>query len=290
MDIVLMFFVYAFIGWITEVFYHYIKHKRFVNRGFLHGPIVPIYGLSAVSLHLFAAYYFTEVITSNLLFIAIIFLTIFIISSLFELIGGSLLMHFFGARWWDYSHMKYSIKGFVSLHFSLAWGFFGTGLFVGFHQPILLPLLSTIDTETKSLFATILLTVYVIDTVFTLFALMNFKSLLLQLKNNVESLKQNSEYLQGSKEKSNLNAFRNNIGKIIQGLKNHESFKKVENKVDQIRLIVPEQKDLKPYKAYESIKRITTKISNTRLYRAFPNLRIALRRKENIKNGDDDEK
>ncbi|MFP4078298.1 MAG: putative ABC transporter permease, partial [Candidatus Izemoplasmataceae bacterium] len=48
-----IFFTYAFVGWLIEVGFYLYKHKRYVNRGFLTGPLIPIYGFSAVLLHLF---------------------------------------------------------------------------------------------------------------------------------------------------------------------------------------------------------------------------------------------
>ncbi len=228
MDIVLMFFVYAFIGWLVEVLYHYKNHKRFVNRGFLHAPILPIYGLSAISLHLLYANTLEGLFANELVLAVVIFLIVFFISSLFELIGGWLLMRFFGARWWDYSHLKYHINGFVSLRFSFIWGFFGTILFFGVHMPLVLPFLNVFEASFQLFLGIVLLIGHLIDTIFTLLALVNFKSLLLELKQNMESLKEVADTIQPSKAKVNMYNFRQNILRALHSFSNHETFKKIE--------------------------------------------------------------
>ena len=289
MDIVLMFFVYAFIGWLVEVLYHYKNHKRFVNRGFLHAPILPIYGLSAISLHLLYANTLEGLFANELVLAVVIFLIVFFISSLFELIGGWLLMRFFGARWWDYSHLKYHINGFVSLRFSFIWGFFGTILFFGVHMPLVLPFLNVFEASFQLFLGIVLLIGHLIDTIFTLLALVNFKSLLLELKQNMESLKEVADTIQPSKAKVNMYNFRQNILRALHSFSNHETFKKIEKKVDQIKEVAPRETHSKSLRVYRSIRRITTKISHTRFYQVFPNLRIALQKNEKASKRDSHE-
>ncbi len=109
-----VFFIYAFIGWCTEVVYATLRHGKFVNRGFMIGPVCPIYGLGVLSVVMFL-----EPIKDywGLLFIASMLFT-----SLIELIGGFILERLFNEKWWDYSEEPFNLKGYICLKFSIMWG------------------------------------------------------------------------------------------------------------------------------------------------------------------------
>ena len=114
LDVVLMFFIYAFLGWCTEVAFAACKNGHFVNRGFLNGPICPIYGFGLVGVVLML-----KPMQGNLL---MLYIGSFLLTSLIELITGFLLEKLFHAKWWDYSKMPLNIGGYVCLLFSLIWG------------------------------------------------------------------------------------------------------------------------------------------------------------------------
>lgn len=109
-----IFFVYAFFGWCTEVCYAALVTGKFVNRGFLNGPVCPIYGIGVALIllcleplreHLFA-----------------LFLAAVVLTSLLELICGFVLEKLFHQRWWDYSEEPFNLGGYICLRFSIAWG------------------------------------------------------------------------------------------------------------------------------------------------------------------------
>lgn len=108
------FFIYAFLGWCMEVAYAAYAEKRFVNRGFLNGPICPIYGVG-----LCIVYLCLMPIRENtlLLFFGSVFLT-----TALEGITGLALEQIFHQKWWDYSDKKYNWKGYICLEMSLLWG------------------------------------------------------------------------------------------------------------------------------------------------------------------------
>lgn len=109
------FLVYAFIGWIVEVVYHVVAAGNIINRGFLNGPLCPIYGCGMVT----ALWVLSPVMDSTLLlFIGGMFLTTFI-----ELVGGWALDKLFHMRWWDYSKEPMNLGGYICVKFALAWGF-----------------------------------------------------------------------------------------------------------------------------------------------------------------------
>ncbi len=108
------FFVYAFLGWCTEVSYAALHTGKFVNRGFLNGPVCPIYGFGVI-LVLRAL----EPLTGNTL---LLFLGSMVLTSLLEWLTGFVLEKLFHQRWWDYSEEPFNIGGYICLRFSLMWG------------------------------------------------------------------------------------------------------------------------------------------------------------------------
>ena len=112
--IYLCFFIYAFLGWCTEVVYAALKEGKFVNRGFLNGPYCPIYGFGVV-----AVVNILEPIHGNPL---LLFLGSILVTSLIELFTGFILDKIFKHRWWDYSDRPFNIGGYICPLFSLMWG------------------------------------------------------------------------------------------------------------------------------------------------------------------------
>ena len=109
-----IFFIYAFLGWCTEVSYADLVSGRFVNRGFLNGPVCPIYGLGVVLVMACL-----EPFRDNLL---LLFVCSVLLTSLLEWITGFVLEKLFHQRWWDYSNEPFNLGGDVCLRFSIAWG------------------------------------------------------------------------------------------------------------------------------------------------------------------------
>ncbi len=109
------FFIYAFLGWCTEVVYAALVHGKFVNRGFLNGPVCPIYGFGVVIVLLIL-----EPINQNF---ALLYLGSVLLTTALELVTGFVLDKLFSKHWWDYSKERFNFKGYISLKFSLIWGF-----------------------------------------------------------------------------------------------------------------------------------------------------------------------
>ena len=109
-----IFFVYAFLGWCTEVSYAALVTGRFVNRGFLNGPWCPVYGFGVV-----IVLAFLEPLKSNLL---LLFLGSVVLTSALEWATGFVLEKIFHQRWWDYSDQPFNLNGYICLRFSIAWG------------------------------------------------------------------------------------------------------------------------------------------------------------------------
>lgn len=112
--LMLYFFVYGFLGWCVEVAFAAYKTHKFVNRGFLNGPICPVYGFS-VSLVILLL----EPVADRLF---LLYLSSFLLVTALEWLTGFLLEKLFHNKWWDYSDMPLNIHGYVCLLFSLMWG------------------------------------------------------------------------------------------------------------------------------------------------------------------------
>ena len=125
---VLYFFIFAFIGWLMETIYAIFTLGHFVKRGFLYGPICPIYGYGALMLILFLAKYRKN----NLK----LFVYAAIIFSAFEYVVSYGLDALFAMHWWDYTNKFFNLNGRITLSFSVAWGLIAI-LFINHIYPFL---------------------------------------------------------------------------------------------------------------------------------------------------------
>ena len=124
----LYFFVYGFLGWCTEVAYAAVKEGKFVNRGFLNGPICPVYGIGVG-----VVVQFLRPFEDNWI---LLYITSTILVTVIEGITGYLLEKIFHNKWWDYSNQPLNIGGYVCLIFSLIWGVFCVFIVKVFHPLI----------------------------------------------------------------------------------------------------------------------------------------------------------
>lgn len=106
--------IYACLGWCAEVAFAAVKTGKFVNRGFLNGPVCPIYGFG-VCLVVFCL----GPVQGNLV---LLFLGAVVLTSAIEYATGYVLEKVYHEHWWDYSKRPLNIKGYICLQFSLVWG------------------------------------------------------------------------------------------------------------------------------------------------------------------------
>ena len=128
LQIVVFFFIYCFLGWIWETCYVSLRKHRFVNRGFRHGPLIPIYGFGAMTI-LFA----TLPLKGNAF---LVFIGGMLASTVLELTTGCAMEWMFHVRYWDYSNIPTNIRGYVSLPTSVVWGGLSLLIVYGIHAPI----------------------------------------------------------------------------------------------------------------------------------------------------------
>ena len=114
-ELLWLYLIYSFIGWCGEVAAAAVKKHKFINRGFVNGPLCPVYGTGAVA---FAV--FLPELKNHIFFL---FLGGLILASFIEYITGRLMEKIFHKKWWDYSEERFHIEGYVCLKSSLVWGF-----------------------------------------------------------------------------------------------------------------------------------------------------------------------
>ena len=124
----LIFFVYSVLGWVWESCYVSVKSKRWVNRGFLHGPWLPIYGSGAVVVLLVTLPAQGRP--------ALIFLLGMIGATVLEYVTGESMEKLFHMRYWDYSDKPLNVNGHICLGVSIGWGVFSLVLLYVLHPPV----------------------------------------------------------------------------------------------------------------------------------------------------------
>lgn len=111
-ELLWLFLIYSFLGWIMETVTAAVKQKTFVNRGLINAPFCVLYGFAAVIITVFSGelrgfWFFADAI---------------ILSTLLEWMAGHLIERMFHERWWDYSEKRWNFDGYICLQVSLLWG------------------------------------------------------------------------------------------------------------------------------------------------------------------------
>lgn len=114
------FMIYSFLGWVLEVVYHAVGQGLVVNRGFLNGPVCPIYGVGVILIFTLAELVYEGGVEATQTIV--LFAGGVVFATAVELFGGWALDKLFHARWWDYSNEPFNLHGYICLKFSLLWG------------------------------------------------------------------------------------------------------------------------------------------------------------------------
>ena len=118
-SLIALFLIYSFIGWIVEVSAFLIQDHKFVNRGFLIGPVVPIYGTGGILITILLTKYQSDPI--------VLFCMAVIVCSILEYLTSYVMEKIFKTRWWDYSNKKFNINGRICLEGLILFGLGGFG-------------------------------------------------------------------------------------------------------------------------------------------------------------------
>lgn len=197
----LLFFFYCFCGWVWESCYVSAKQRRWVNRGFLHGPLLPIYGSGAIII-----LFVTLPVAENFW---LVYLLGTLAATALEYVVGAVMEQLFKVRYWDYSKQPCNLHGYICLSSSIAWGFFSDLLVYWIHPPVD-RLLHRLPALLVNPLAAVIAAAFIVDTVKSTKAAVDLREVLTRLtEENAElrRLAQKAEAVQ-SRTEEELRAFR----------------------------------------------------------------------------------
>ena len=177
---VLLFFFYCFCGWVWESCYVSLCQRHWVNRGFLQGPLLPIYGSGAI-LILFV----TLPVANSLPLIWLFGMTA---ATALEYVTGAVMERLFKVRYWDYSKHRWNLHGYICLSSSIAWGFFSI-LLVRFLHPPVARLLADVPASLVDPLALLLTAAFTADLVRSVQDAMDLRQTLIRLTEENEELR-----------------------------------------------------------------------------------------------------
>lgn len=157
-QMVIIFALISFGGWVYETIYCSVVEGEFTKRGFLFGPTCPIYGIGAIAEWLVLGQISNPII---------VFIIGAVLATVIEYSTGLFLERRFKKKWWDYSMFKFNLHGRVCPQASAVFGAFSvTSVFV--LVPTMLNILMIFSKHTVSVVAFIVVTLYFLDTVASL--------------------------------------------------------------------------------------------------------------------------
>ena len=219
-EIMLLFFIYSFLGWCVEVAFVAVTTGKVVNRGFLNGPVCPIYGCGMVGVLIILL-----PVKNN---VWLLFLGGMIICSTVELFGGWILDKIFHMRWWDYSEKPFNIGGYICLPFSIMWGFAVVFAVKFVHTPIMF-LVKKVPDIGKFVLIIFFVIIFTVDMIVTLKNLIGIKKSLGQLDLIAEELNNIGNQIKDVVGNSAIDMAKDELGKS-----SNEYIEKLKEKKDEL--------------------------------------------------------
>lgn len=184
-----IFFIYSFIGWCGEVIVAAVNRHKFVNRGFIAGPLCPIYGTGAVAVAVFL-----PELKENLIFL---FIGGMIVTSFVEYITGRLMEKILHKKWWDYSDQKFHLDGYICLRVSALWGVCSV-LMIYFLNPFFCGLVNMIPRLIGEVILWVLLGLLIADGLGSGIAVLELKRKKGRIEQITEELQKTSKFLENA--------------------------------------------------------------------------------------------
>ena len=203
---VLFFFIYSFIGWVWECCFVSVRKRRWVNRGFMYGPMLPIYGFGAL-----AVLISTIRVRDS---IPLIFLFGMVGATLLEYVTGAVMERLFNVKYWDYSNQKFNLNGYICLTSSLGWGLFSVLLVKFVHVPIEGAVLK-IPTIIAEGIAFVLTVAAAVDVTQSFNDAMDLKRILAQLEESKKQIRKIQEKLKVASEEF-VEDYRQRAGEFVE--------------------------------------------------------------------------
>lgn len=222
------FLIYSFAGWVLESVYKTICTKKFVNSGFLYGVFCPIYGIGALIMYLFLS------ICNNPI---TVFLTGFVVLSVWEYIVSWGIEKIFHETYWDYSNYKFNINGRVCLLNSIFWGVLGV-IFTYIVHPFVETQIIKINDIVLIVITVTLLIIMLIDAIISIIKLNDISKKLETIKEIRKEIKGKLQELKATK------SAKESIQLMINDLKEKEIKlkEKLVKQTDRIRKAFPTMK------------------------------------------------
>lgn len=248
--LILLFTMYSFSGWVCETIYCSVPAGRFVNRGFLNGPVCPVYGFGALLVVSFLTPFQSNVV--------LLFLSGAVVTSALEYITAVILEKAFHTKWWDYSKRLLNIHGRVCLLNSVLFGLLSVFVMLFIH-PFYLSLIERMPQWLTVLLSVILVLYFLADTFVTVRAILRLNNRLEKLHESAEELEhRRKEYMEKLRDKlenidaENKKALQRSLKKLTASVE--ESFKN--NTLSQRRLLkaFPNMQSLRHKEALNKLK------------------------------------
>lgn len=180
------FFIYSFFGWIVEVAFHAITMGKFVNRGFLNGPVCPIYGVGVTVILLMLGDLINKPWVVALVGLAF--------PTAIELVTGFALDKLFHNKWWDYSDRKFNLKGYICLEFSLLWCLAVVAVIEVVH-PLVARFVALADNITGTVLVSLCIAAMLADTVITVLQVFKLNRKLAELDKAAKAMSLGAELI-----------------------------------------------------------------------------------------------
>ncbi len=228
LDYIFYFFFFSFIGWFFESCYCSLRPKKWVNRGFMRGPICPIYGTGG--LVMMVALVPLRSLTENLYLNELaIFVAGAILCDAVEFMTSYIMEKLFNARWWDYSNKKFNIQGRICLTHTLYWGTCSC-LFVFILEPILdLYLVGQVSESSRNILTYIFLTVFafdLLDTVIHALGIRDISSKFMKISEEISDFAIQVYTTVGGKSESDSEAMKKELDERFNEIRtNYDKFK-----------------------------------------------------------------
>lgn len=251
--------IYSFVGWLIETIYCSVLAGHFVERGFLNGPICPIYGFGALFI-LSVLYPYTNNIFA-------VFILGMISTSTLEYFTSFLMEKLFKMKWWDYSEHKFNIKGRICLLNSVLFGILCIVLTEWLH-PFIFSLVNTIPIRLKYVTAAGIFIVIVVDLILSVQSVLNLKEKFEQIYTLREQIHEVLVQENLAKKLENLRESRDNfIENMLEDLKEFKwNLSELKENIDFDKLKLP---------LYEKLRnlQIGNRYNERRILRSFPKLK-----------------
>lgn len=268
------FFLYSFFGWIYESCLISFREKRLVNRGFLNGPVIPIYGAGATVIMMTL-----DPIRNH--YIAVFFGGM-LAASVLEFVTSWVMEKLFHAKWWDYSDWKFNLQGRICLAASLFWGVLSVSMEIIF-KPGMDRLIAGIPRKAGEYAGYVIAVLFLGDLITTVISTVQLDKKLAELQKLRGEL---VSYLENSRLADITEEFRTEWKERVKGQKYTEALAGIRNRLEELKPekdALPEfgkwknelEERLKNFSFHYQKKLEKNNIIQNRLLQAFPNLKAA---------------